>query len=807
MTAPARHQDVYRVEGRDARGITARRHDLDRAIHRSLTDAEAKAMLAALRSELIEPRTVAELKPGLEDFRAVMSRLDAAAKVGKGGVVLETIGKVHGLPVKVVKLLGGPSPDGKPKPKLLILGGVHSGTEKTGFEAATRFVEKAAADSTLRAKFDITVIPLVNPTALVLGTRENAKGVDINRTFTPAKYQPESKVLAEWLKGRAFDASLDLHTAGDPGRDGFFLIRGTKDGGLGARMMQALPKAALLDAKGKPGEARVGPYILYGVGLSEIESIKHTTMDLLREQGTRYVYTFEAPTRADPRVQVELTERFVMSALNNIRAHGKLGPVRELRAPVREVREASAKALDRFRRADGTLDWKRLGRAKALPEVAGLAHFGLALFLKEIAVVAATGDRLRIEEFFDGLMTTDFYKQYGLFVAGARLGELAYAKSLERYVKPRFVNGLLKTNLVLAAGLALPMIVEGKFSGRSFAISLGALGLSVSAVRGGVAGIKWVSSLRKARQVGLLTKVGTAGRLAKLGGWFYTAAELAVVLYVAEKIETEVNERLALAEARETLSEAAGELIDAVNDPRATVASVSSAVTRHRDAWGEFRNFLYTPLFQDEALLAIRTQKLARKAQLLAAKRKAAEERVAKFPGLRENVSRRYGSVAKWAAAKAREDEAALQRDVDSALDTYAKDREKHLAEVYRGKRRKDALLADVDTLPWLLAGAVPGAAGDPFGARTDPFARWGRHSTRAAFDDAIEGASTNRLQAYDDERAVLDAIAASLAARGRSSLARVVRAAADRARVTQATDAALVTDPRRGLSDKVDAR
>jgi hypothetical protein len=65
-------------------------------------------------------------------------------------------------------------------------------------------------------------------------------------------------------------------------------------------MMKALPSAALLDAPGKPGEARVGPYVLYGVGLSEIESIRDTTMDLFTKRGTPYVYTFEAPTRAGP---------------------------------------------------------------------------------------------------------------------------------------------------------------------------------------------------------------------------------------------------------------------------------------------------------------------------------------------------------------------------------------------------------------------------------------------------------------------------------------------------------------------------
>ena len=102
----------------------------------------------------------------------------------------------------------------------------------------------------------------------------------------------------------------------------------------------------------------------------------------------------------------------------------------------------------------------------------------------------------------------------------ARVGEVAYNRYLQRHIKPKFVNGLLKTNLVLAAGIALPMIVEGKFEGRAFAISVGSLGLSSAAVRSGVAGLKWVVNLKKAKDTGALARFGTrAGRLAKLGGW------------------------------------------------------------------------------------------------------------------------------------------------------------------------------------------------------------------------------------------------------------------------------------------------
>ena len=768
----------------------------------ALTSAEAEALLRELRAELPEARSVESLKPGLEDYRAVNGRIDAAVARSGGGLTSEVIGRVHGLEVKAVHVRGGPAPDGKPKPRILLLGGVHSGTEKAGFESVTRTVERLAGDPAMRAMFDITVIPLVNPTALVLGTRENARGVDINRTFTPEKLTPESRVLYEWAerqrsRGKLFDVMLDMHTAGDPGRNGFFLIRGRADGGLGARMMQALPKAALLDAKGAPGEARVGPYMLYGVGLTEIESIRHTTMDLLARQGTPYVYVFEAPTRANPRVQVDLSVRFIESALQNARVHGQF-----TRAPRERPREVDPSKLDPYRRADGTLDMKRLVRAKVLPEVGGLAHFGLALFLKELAVVTATGDRTRIEEFFDGLMTTDFYKHYGLFVAGARAGELAYAKALQRYVKPRFVNGLLKTNVVLATGIALPMIVDGTFEGRAFAVTLGSLGLSSAAVKSGVAGIKWVAELSRAKPTGLLARVGLGARAAKVGGWVYTAAELAVVLYLAEELQEAVDERLALSDARGEVTRAGAALIAAANDPAATPERLAAAAADYGAVWSGYRNFLYQPLQQDEALLNQRLGKLSRRAQLLEDERRAALGRLERFPALKANVVRRHGSVEAYAAERAAADQAQLQADLEQVLASYEREREAHLRAIYREPEREGELLGHVEDLDWHLRGALRGAAGDPYRGREDVFARVGRDFARGQLERALGQASRNRLQAYADERALLSALGESLRGRGRGELAATLDAASARVERLERADRQLIE---RGLVQELE--
>ena len=139
---------------------------------------------------------------------------------------------------------------------------------------------------------------------------------------------------------------------------------------------------------------------------------------------------------------------------------------------------------------------------KVSGEVSGAVQPILAEFLQKMAVAVATGDRKQIEKFADKLMTPDFYKTYGLSWISSKSTEIMYSRYLEHYVKPRSVNAMLKTRLVMATGIALPMIVEGNFKGKTFAISATSLGLSTAAVNAGVKGIVWVKDLRKARKAG-----------------------------------------------------------------------------------------------------------------------------------------------------------------------------------------------------------------------------------------------------------------------------------------------------------------
>jgi hypothetical protein len=465
----------------------------------------------------------------------------------------------------------------------------------------------------------------------------------------------------------------------------------------------------------------------------------------------------------------ELIDR-ALSHQKRLERTGKVNPY-HLAGP----EAARARLLDRYRRADGTLDWKRLGREGALREAGGLAQFGLALFLKELAVVAASGDRLRIEEFFDGLATTEFYTHYGLFVVGARGAEVAYGRYLERFVKPQFVRGILRTQLALAAGLALPQLVHGELSAKTFAISLTSLGLSSSAVKAGARGIRWVMDLKTARQGRALGGALSAGRLARFGGWFYTAAELAVVLYLAEDVEERIHAALDGRAARAALGDAGEALLSAVSKPEATPNSVAAAAAKYGEAWDGYRE---------------RIERLAREAKLADDRRKAALDRIAKQRRVRASVIRRYGSLEGYAEAMNADAEAELERDMTAALEAFDRGRAEALREIYaEDEEWTPGPVGDLDVAYWLYGS--PGAEGDPFGAREDFVARLGRSAARGALRRKLMDVSLTRPRTYEDEARILEAVADSLRERGRGDLADALAPAVARADRIGALDVA----------------
>lgn len=531
---------------------------------------------------------------------------------------------------------------------------------------------------------------------------------------------------------------------------------------------QALPEAERLAFRNKALGLMIGHELSHAAGTKAERAADRRAVDFLRSAPELYrgadgrsAPLTEADIKNTVRVFTNSGTAFenVLYRLKNLARYGTPSG-RE--ANLIRASRGEADPLRAHRRADGTLNWKSVTASKVLQNASGVSHFALALFLKELAVVVQTGDRLRIEEFFDGLMTTDFYVTYGLFSVGAHAGNVAYSKYLAKYVKPKFVSGILRTNIVLATGMALPEIVHGTFEGKAFAISVASLGLSTAAVKAGLQGLKWVVDLSKLNRTA--AAVNTAARLrryAKVGGWFYTAAETAVVLYLGDEISKAVNNYLDDKAARNAIESASRNFFKAVSNPRLSEDEFTKALDEFQGTHASYRNHLYKGLGEEEARYYSRLEKLARSAKLMADKRSAMVAKVEKYAALKATIERKHGSVEAYLESLESKDEAELDSKVKEIMKSYNDARERLLKEVYTRKGRGSSYVSN-DHSAWIVGGAKAGSSGDPFAGRTDIAARWGRESAINDFYDDLRNVSKNRIEAYDDEMAALKLAAAN---------------------------------------------
>jgi hypothetical protein len=91
-------------------------------------------------------------------------------------------------------------------PVVHITAGVH-GDEPAGPWALLSMV----ADGLLDRRFSYRLWPCTNPSGHRAGTRVNAEGKDVNRSFTPERATPESAVIMRENEGRHFEIAIDLH--------------------------------------------------------------------------------------------------------------------------------------------------------------------------------------------------------------------------------------------------------------------------------------------------------------------------------------------------------------------------------------------------------------------------------------------------------------------------------------------------------------------------------------------------------------------------------------------------------------------
>ena len=102
-------------------------------------------------------------------------------------------------------------------PVVSISAGVH-GDEPAGVWALLTLVR----DGLLDPRFSYRLWPCFNPTGFDSGTRTNAEGADINRSFGRGGTTPEAKAILTANRDRIFALSIDLHE--DHEADGFYLF-------------------------------------------------------------------------------------------------------------------------------------------------------------------------------------------------------------------------------------------------------------------------------------------------------------------------------------------------------------------------------------------------------------------------------------------------------------------------------------------------------------------------------------------------------------------------------------------------------
>lgn len=120
--------------------------------------------------------------------------------------------------------------------RLLLSAGIH-GDELAGVEALCEWLESHAYTKFLH-RWDITMLPCLNPWGYEHDTRENGDGRDLNREFN-SSHPPQEVRFVQSVLQEPFDLSLELH--GDEDSAGYYLYETVQPGAdIGHRVIEQI---------------------------------------------------------------------------------------------------------------------------------------------------------------------------------------------------------------------------------------------------------------------------------------------------------------------------------------------------------------------------------------------------------------------------------------------------------------------------------------------------------------------------------------------------------------------------------------
>ena len=220
---------------------------------------------------------------------------------------------------------------GDPKlPVVSISAGVH-GDEPAGVWALLSLVDGGLLDP----RYSYRLWPCFNPTGFEAGTRANAEGIDVNRSFGRGGTSPEAKAILTANRDRTFALSIDLHEDHEAG--GLYFseaARPGRHGGYSAALTAAVtaagfPIQALTDAfeLGPPG-AEVAH--ARGPGAVVVDALRETPFFeralplglVLVRRAAPCALTLETPRGRAPGERIAMHRVAVIEALRTLGAEG-----------------------------------------------------------------------------------------------------------------------------------------------------------------------------------------------------------------------------------------------------------------------------------------------------------------------------------------------------------------------------------------------------------------------------------------------------------------------------------------------------
>jgi protein MpaA len=156
--------------------------------------------------------------------------------------------RTHSLRVREVACVGAARTlliverGGETQPTIALSAGQH-GDEP----AAPWALLSLMADRLLDDRFAYRIWPCINPSGFAAGTRANAEGHDVNRSFSRGGLTPESRAIITANRDRRFALAIDLHEDFEAG--GFY---GFEPLAPGARPRFAAPAVRAVEAAGLP---------------------------------------------------------------------------------------------------------------------------------------------------------------------------------------------------------------------------------------------------------------------------------------------------------------------------------------------------------------------------------------------------------------------------------------------------------------------------------------------------------------------------------------------------------------------------